>query len=116
MFLSVALVGLGAGIISGLLGIGGGIVIVPALTVLLGLPIQQAMATSLAVIIPIALTGLSRYYFGSGIPWQIVAMIVPSAIVGSFFGSSLAQIIPAYLLKKIFALLMIFVAVQFLRD
>jgi uncharacterized membrane protein YfcA len=97
-----ALIGLFGGVTSGLFGVGGGIVMVPAMVFLLHTNIKTAIGTSLVVIIPTALTGGLKHYQLGNIDWRIVASLVPLAIVGGFLGAALTKSVPAETLKKCF--------------
>ncbi|WP_291122356.1 TSUP family transporter, partial [Flavobacterium sp. UBA6046] len=83
-------IGLVSGMLSGLIGIGGGIIIVPML-LLLGLTQQQAQGTSLAVMLPpIAFLAVLNYHRAGQIEWKYAVVISAFFIVGSYFGSKLA--------------------------
>ena len=107
--------GLAAGVVSGLLGVGGGILFVPALTLVLSLSQVKAEATSLLAIIPVALVGaLSQYRYGNveiRDGWILGAL----SAVGVIGGVALANVVPERALKFGFAALMLLVAAQFLR-
>src|SRR3954469_7311287 len=106
-----ALIGLVSGITSGLFGVGGGIVMVPAMLFFLSPPIRdmkQAVETSLAVIIPTALMGTWKHFHKdpaiSNVNWPVVFALAPTAIVGGYIGAWLAgsKIISAGDLKRAF--------------
>lgn len=101
-----------AGTISSLLGVGGGIVLVPVLIYVLGLPIHQAVGTSLAVIVPTALMGVVRHYGFGNINLSIAIFLAVGAIAGAYLGAALAEMLPALVLKKIFAALLAITAVR----
>jgi len=107
--------GLAVGILSGLLGIGGGILMVPALTLLWGMKMHIAIGTSLAVMIPSALAGVLRHHFSYGNVDFVVAILVAiGAIVGSFcIGAPLAEVLPSSVLKRIFGAAMIVLGVYY---
>lgn len=101
------LIGIGilVGILSGSLGVGGGIIMVPALTLLLGYPQKTAQGMSLFIIIPAALMSAIRYYNNPqiNINLWVVLLLAVAAVVGANIGSQFAFALPADLLKKIFA-------------
>lgn len=102
--------GLTAGILSGLIGIGGGIIIVPMLLVI-GLSQQQAQGTSLAVMLPpIAFLAVINYHKAGQIEWKYAMIIAAFFIVGSYFGSKIAISIDQKILKKIFGIILLVVA------
>lgn len=96
------MIGLVGGTMGGLFGVGGGVVMVPAMIFFLGLPIHTAVGTSLLVIIPTALTGAYKHYNLGNIHWQIAASLVPLAMVGSYFGAWLTSHLSAGSLKRAF--------------
>jgi len=101
-YLIAALIGLFGGVTSGLFGVGGGIVMVPAMVFLLHTNIKTAIGTSLVVIIPTALTGAFKHHQLGNIDWRMAASLVPLAIVGGFLGAALTKSLPAETLKKLF--------------
>ena len=106
-FLIAALIGLVGGVTSGLFGVGGGIVMVPAMVYLLHTNIKTAIGTSLVVIIPTALTGSIKHHQLGNIDWRIAGLLIPLAIVGGFVGAGLTKSLPAETLKKCFGGFMI---------
>jgi uncharacterized membrane protein YfcA len=100
-----ALIGLVSGIASGLFGVGGGIVMVPAMVLFLSPPIRdvkQAIGTSLVIIIPTALAGSYKHFTQHNVDWRVAVSIAPLAIVGSYLGAWLTTHIPADNLKRAF--------------
>ncbi len=106
-YLMAALIGLVGGITSGLFGVGGGIVMVPAMVYLMQTNIKTAIGTSLVVIIPTALTGAFKHQQLGNIDWKVAALLVPTAILGGFAGAALTKHLPADVLKKCFGGFMI---------
>jgi hypothetical protein len=104
-----------AGVISGMLGVGGGILFVPALTLLLSLSQVKAEATSLLAIIPVALAGAARQYRYGNVRVRDGAVLGALSGVGVLAGVALANILPQRALKLGFAALMVSIAAQFLR-
>jgi uncharacterized membrane protein YfcA len=113
-YLVAALIGLAGGVASGLFGVGGGIVMVPAMVYLLGTNIKTAVGTSLVVIIPTAITGSLKHYQLGNINWRIAASLIPLAIVGGFIGAALTKPLPAETLKKLFGGFMILAGLRLL--
>jgi uncharacterized membrane protein YfcA len=101
-YLLAAVIGLFGGLTSGLFGVGGGIVMVPAMVWMLHTNIKTAIGTSLAVIIPTAVTGVLKHQQLGNIDWRMAGSLVPLAIVGGFFGAALTKHIPADVLKRCF--------------
>ena len=114
--IQLLLIGLVAGFSSGLLGIGGGVILVPALIFFLRLSVHQAVALSLAVIVPTALVGFLRHYQSLQLPISYPLYTAAGGIVGALIGAQLAITLDAELLKKIFGVFMLFVACHMLFD
>lgn len=107
----VALLGLGVGMITGFVGIGGGFLYVPALVLLGGLMMRQAVGTSLVLIIVSCLAGLLGYLGRVSIPWAATAIFTGLAVAGVLAGSALAQRVPQARLRRGFALLLVLMGV-----
>jgi uncharacterized membrane protein YfcA len=111
--LLLTLIGLAAGMLSGLVGIGGGVVIVPALVFLLGLSQYQAQGTSLFMLsLPVLLLAVMNYWRSGNVNWRFGLVIASTFVVGAFFGSKLALRLPEAWVKLIFGLLMAYVSFQ----
>jgi uncharacterized protein len=103
-------IGLVAGILSGLIGIGGGIIMIPLL-LWLGLSQHQAQGTSLAVLaVPVTALAAYNYYKEGYVDWRYAALIAVFFVIGGVIGSKLALQIDQKLLKKIFGVLLLLVA------
>ena len=107
-------IGLAAGIASGLLGVGGGIVMVPLLTTLVARTQHQAHATSLAAIVPIAAVAAVTYGWSDSIDYGVAASLALGSLVGAPIGARLMARSGEGTLKALFGGLMILVAVQLL--
>lgn len=104
------LIGLVSGLASGLFGVGGGIVMVPAMLWLLPIrDIKQAIGTSLLVIIPTALVGSMKHFQQGNVEWRIALALAPLAIVGGFGGAWLTTQISSGQLRRAFGGLLILV-------
>lgn len=109
------LIGLVAGILSGVVGIGGGIVIVPALVFFLGFSQKMAQGTSLAILLlPIGLLGVMQFYKAGYVDIKVTLIIALAFFIGSYFGSRIALSVPQNTLKKMFAILLMLIAVKML--
>ena len=108
----IALVGLLAGVLSGLFGVGGGILFVPALTLGLGLTQLHAEASSLLAIIPTAVAGAAQQYRYGNVRWRAAVLIGVASIGGVAAGAELAQSLPEHVLTRLFAVLLLVVAAQ----
>ncbi|MEO7444241.1 MAG: sulfite exporter TauE/SafE family protein [Ferruginibacter sp.] len=108
-------IGIAAGVLSGLVGIGGGIIIVPALVFFLGFSQKMGQGTSLAVLLlPIGLLAVAQYYKAGYIDVRVALVIALAFFFGSYFGSRIAIVLPQETVKKIFACLLLFIAVKML--
>ncbi len=108
-------IGMVAGMLSGLVGIGGGIIMVPALVYFLLLPQKAAQGASLALLmLPVGILGVMQYYKQGFVDYKIVLILAIGFVIGSYFGSKISLSLPDYKLKKIFAVLMIAVAIKML--
>ena len=108
--LALVAIGLLAGMLSGLIGIGGGIVMV-SLLILLGFSQYQAQGTSLAVlVVPVTAAAVFNYYKEGYIDWRNAAIIAVFFVVGGYFGSKLAISIDEKILKKVFGFVLLVVA------
>lgn len=112
-----SIIGLVSGIASGLFGVGGGIVMVPAMVLLLSPPIRdvkQAIGTSLVVIIPTAIMGTYKHFQQGNVDWRTAVALAPLAIVGSYLGAWLTTQVSAGNLKRAFGGFIILVGVRLL--
>lgn len=105
--------GLAAGILSGLIGIGGGVIIVPALIFLFGLSQHTAQGTTLAMLVPpIGILGAWMYYRSGYVDLKIAVLVGMGFILGSLFGAMFATRIPNVVLERIFGIAMLGIAVK----
>jgi uncharacterized membrane protein YfcA len=107
----LALVGLAAGALSVLCGVGGGIVVVPALVWIKDWDVKKAVATSLAFIVPTAIVGVLRKP-ASLVDYRIAAVLAAGAVAGAFFGEYASAALPSLWVKRIFAVVLAVVAVR----
>ena len=108
--------GVTVGIVTGLVGIGGGFLVVPALVLLSRLPMKEAVGTSLAVIAMKSFAGLAGYVGEVDVPWDFVAGFTATALVGIVAGSMMAQWVPAATLQRAFAIVLIVTSVFMLYE
>jgi len=115
MLLILIGIGILAGFMAGMLGIGGAIIMIPALVFLLGFSQQGAQGTSLAVLLPpIGIIAAYNYYKAGEVNFKFALILAVAFMFGSYFGSKLAITIPQPLLKKIFGILLLVVAARML--
>ncbi len=124
VFLGVYLAaGAVAGVIAGLLGVGGGVVIVPALVwvftaagVDASVLVHLAVGTSLATIIVTAISSIRAHQKRGAILWYVVGQLAPGIVVGAWLGAAIADLMPAALLQRVFATFIILVGIQMLGN
>lgn len=105
------LVGLLAGMLSGLVGLGGGVIIVPALVFLLGFTQHQATGTSLGILLlPAGIFAVINYYKKGYVNMNVVLLVFAGFLVGGYLGSRLSVSMPEATLKKIFAVVLLLIA------
>ncbi len=112
----VAATGAGVGALTGLLGVGGGFLIVPALVMLVGLPIQQAIGTSLIIIAMNSAAGVAGHLGASDIDLQVITLFIISGFVGAFLGTRMAKVIPSGKLHLSFAVFIVVLGAALLFD
>jgi uncharacterized protein len=109
------IVGVAAGMLGGMVGVGGGIIIVPALVFFLGFSQKMAQGTSLGILLlPVGLLGFIQYYKEGFVDIKVLLIISAGFFLGSLLGSKLALSLPQETVKKVFAILLIVVAVKML--
>lgn len=109
------IVGLAAGFLSGLIGIGGGIIIVPALVLFLGFSQKLAQGTSLGILLlPVGILAVIQYYKQGYLNVNYVVIIASAFVLGSFLGSKLALSVSDEKMKKIFAIVLMLIAIKML--
>lgn len=115
LIITVLITGLLAGFISSMVGIGGGVIIVPALVLVLGMDQKMAQGTSLMVLaMPVAFIAAYNYHKAGYSDWRIAVLMVATFVVGGYFGSKLAIGLDMGIVKKIFAILMMVLAIKYL--
>ena len=111
--LILCIIGVAAGLLSGLVGIGGGVVIVPALVFILGLSQHQAQGTSLFILsMPVLVLAVYNYWNSGNVNWRYGLLIASTFIIGAFLGSKLSLKLPVHWVKLIFGLFMAYVSIQ----
>ena len=110
------LIGLAAGLLAGLLGVGGGVLFVPGLVLVLGLSQQEAEATSLLAIVPVAAIGAYRQDRYGNVQRGDALLLGLLSVAGAAAGVVLANALSGTVLRDLFAVFMVIVAVQLARD
>ena len=113
--LILIVIGIITGIVAGMLGIGGAVIMVPALVYILGMSQQAAQGTSLAVMLPpIGILAAYNYYKAGHVDIKFAIILAGTFLIGSYFGSKFALTIPQATLKRIFGILLLLVAAKML--
>jgi uncharacterized membrane protein YfcA len=106
-------IGLVAGILSGMIGIGGGVIIVPALIFFVGFSQQNAQGTTLMMFLPpIGILAVYNYYKAGYADWKVAGIMAITFIIGSFFGSKVAISVDQATLKKVFAVVLLILSLK----
>jgi uncharacterized membrane protein YfcA len=109
----VVLVGLAAGFLSGLFGVGGGVLMVPALVLVVGMGQRLAHGTSLGAIVPIALAGVIGYAVAGEVDWAAsLCLVAGAAVVGAPLGTHLLRVLPVRVLAGVFSVVLLVAAVR----
>jgi len=117
---TVIIIGIAAGMLSGLVGVGGGIIMVPALIFFLNYNQHQAQGTSLGVLtLPVVIVASLYYYhqckkMGTPMDLRVIGLLAVGFVVGAYFGSKWAIALPTATLKKIFAIILFYTAFKML--
>lgn len=108
IFLILVLIGLAAGVFGGMVGLGGGVIMIPALVYLLGLSQIEAQGTSLAVMLPpVGILAAMNYYKAGQLNWKYALIIAITFTIGGFLGSKIALDLPIATVKKIFGFVLL---------
>lgn len=111
---SYMLIGLAAGLVNGLLGVGGGTVLVPALTLWKQVPDHQAHGTTLAVILPTSVASVLVYSQRGYLDWRLALWLAAGGATGSYLGARLLERLSEATLRKVFAVFLILAGLQLL--
>lgn len=107
------LIGLAAGLASGILGIGGGIIVIPALVYLLNYSQKSAQGTSLGLLLlPIGLLAVINYYKAGYVNVKAAGIMIITFVIGSYLSSKFAVTLPENIIKKIFAVFLLFYSIK----
>lgn len=112
MTLTAILMGLATGLLSGIMGVGGGVILVPMLAVFMNVPQHLAQGISMIVIIPTAIAGILHFYKEKLINFRVAGLLATGAIAGSLISSNLVQYIPGADLKRIFGAFVIYTGIR----
>lgn len=110
LILRLAVPGLGVGVLTGLVGVGGGFLVVPALVLLGGVPMEAAVGTSLLIIAMNSFAGFAGYLGEVEIPWGVMFLFAALAVGGSFAGAYLVRFVSQHALKRGFGVFLVAMA------
>ena len=112
-FVVLIIIGLLAGILSGLVGVGGGIIMIPLLIMLLGLTQHQAQGTALfAMLPPIGILAAMNYFKQGYVKWEYAVVIALTFVIGGYLGSKLSLSLPPQTVRRIFGFVMLIVGIK----
>jgi uncharacterized membrane protein YfcA len=115
--LILIIIGVCAGLLSGFVGVGGGMIIVPGLIYLLGKGQLEAQGTSLAVImLPVGVLGVMNYYKAGNVNVYFALVIAIAFVLGSYFGSKYALKVPEHKIKVFFGIFLLYIAIRMLHS
>ena len=115
--IALMIIGLLAGMLSGLAGVGGGILIIPLLIVFLGFTQHQAQGTALfAMLPPIGVLAAMNYYKEGFVKWEYAVVIAFAFVVGGYFGSKLSLNLPDQIVRRVFGVIMLLAAIKFISS
>ena len=107
-FIILIIIGLLAGILSGLVGVGGGIIMIPLLIILLGFTQHQAQGTALfAMLPPIGILAAMNYFKQGYVKWEYAVVIALTFVVGGYLGSKLSLSLPPQTVRRVFGVVML---------
>jgi len=113
--ITVALIGIAGGLLAGMLGLGGAIIIIPALVMILGFSQQMAQGTTLLMMVmPVGALAAWQYYKAGNVDIKTALILGVSFFISGFIGAKFANHIPQDILKKAFAVLLILIAIKML--
>jgi hypothetical protein len=110
--LKIAAIGFITGLFNGLFGSGGGMIVVPAMSMILGIEEHDAHATALSIILPLTIVSIFIYSKSGIVDWQLTWKVALGGVSGGYIGARLLHVVPADTLRKIFAVFMIIAAVR----
>jgi uncharacterized membrane protein YfcA len=116
-FIILIIIGLLAGILSGLVGVGGGILMIPLLIIFLGLSQHQAQGTALfAMLPPIGILAAINYYKEGFVKWEYAIVIAFTFVIGGYLGSKLSLSLPPQMVRRIFGVIMLLGAIKLISS
>ena len=111
-FLFIVVLGFGAGILTGIMGVGGGVVMVPMMVLLLGVSQHLAQGISMLVIIPTVMVAILKLRKSNLFEYRTALLLAAGSIVGSLLSSNMVQLIDGVILKRIFGVLVVYSSIR----
>ena len=116
-FIILIIIGLLAGILSGLVGVGGGILMIPLLIIFLGLTQHEAQGTALfAMLPPIGILAAFNYYKEGFVKWEYAIVIAFTFVIGGYLGSKLSLSLPPQMVRRVFGVIMLLGAIKLISS
>ena len=116
-FIILIIIGLLAGVLSGLVGVGGGILMIPLLIIFLGLTQHQAQGTALfAMLPPIGILAAINYYKEGFVKWEYAIVIAFTFVIGGYLGSKLSLSLPPQMVRRVFGVIMLLGAIKLISS
>ena len=116
-FIILIIIGLLSGILSGLVGVGGGILMIPLLIIFLGLTQHEAQGTALfAMLPPIGILAAINYYKEGFVKWEYAIVIAFTFVIGGYLGSKLSLSLPPQMVRRIFGVIMLLGAIKLISS
>lgn len=113
--IGLILLGVFAGSLAATLGVGGGIIFVPVLVSVFSFSQLDAQGTSLAIIVPTAIVGAVTHARAGRVNWKVVAVVGTGGVLGALVGATLAQTLDEAVLRRVFAIVLIILAIRMAR-
>ena len=111
-FLFIVVLGFGTGILTGIMGVGGGVVMVPMMVLLLGVSQHLAQGISMLVIIPTVMVAILKLRNSNLFEYRTALLLAAGSIVGSLLSSNMVQLIDGVILKRIFGVLVVYSSIR----
>jgi len=116
-FIILIIIGLLAGVLSGLVGVGGGILMIPLLIIFLGLTQHEAQGTALfAMLPPIGILAAINYYNEGFVKWEYAIVIAFTFVIGGYLGSKLSLSLPPQMVRRVFGVIMLLGAIKLISS
>ncbi len=114
--LVLLLTGTATGFVSGMMGVGGGSIMIPAMVILAGMPQHLVQGTSLLAMVPVGITGALTHYRLGNVHSRLAVGLAAGAMAGGFLGGTVAHLLPDFSLKVIFACIGLWMGVKYVRE